>query len=74
MRCMNAKKTKRANDSELTLVALKVDPETLAMLDELCSDLEAATAADGDIFGGRSHTIRKAIRLVHASRPWRRAV
>lgn len=65
---MNPKK-KRTGDN--ALIALKVDPETLAMLDELCSDLETAAAASGDIFGGRSHAIRKAVRFAHAARPWR---
>jgi hypothetical protein len=56
--------------SALELIAFKIDVETLAMLDELCADLDAATKASGDTFGGRSHTIRKAIRFAHASRPW----
>lgn len=54
----------------LELIALKVDAETLSMLDELCADLEATTRTAGDTFGGRSHTIRKAIRFAHAARPW----
>ena len=71
MRAMNIKKKKRTNESEPALVAVKLDAETLAMLDELGDDVERAALAAGDAFGGRSQVIRKALRYVHAARPWR---
>lgn len=71
---MPSTKKKRAPEADGTaLVAIKIDVETMGMLDELCADLEAATSATGDKFGGRSHTIRRAIRFAHGARPWRRA-
>ena len=63
------KKRNHGRVSNLSLLAFKIDPETLTMLDELRTDVEAA----GDAFSGRgrAHTIRKAIRFAHATRPWR---
>lgn len=53
--------------TKLELVAFKIDPDTLAMLDELSAYVETAMTAKGDPCGGRSHAIRKAIRFSHMS-------
>ena len=71
MRDMNLTKKKRTNELEPAVVAVRLDSETLAILDELCADAERAARTAGDAFGGRSQVIRKALRYVHAARPWR---
>ena len=69
---MQAKKKPGRPKTNLSiLVAMKIDVETLSMLDELCQDLASKRRDEGDTFGGRSHAIRKCIRHTYQTRPWR---